>query len=541
MNRLILPTLITCAISIPCSMAAPGSTGGELRFSLHDDPKTLDPFLAADEAAEALSYLTEGVLVRINRLTQQPEPELATSWKIAKDGRRITFTLRQNVAFPDGSPFTAQDVVESFHRLLDPALHSPIADTFKTEKGSVKVSAEGNSTVVADFPAPTAGIERLFDQVAIVSSKASQRPAPGLGPFLIAERKAGVTIVLKRNPAYWKRDVDGRPLPRVDSIRLDIQQNRDLELLRFQRGELHLIDKLTPDLYDRLTTQAPATVIDAGPTLESEFLWFNQATRAPIADYKKTWFRSTVFRQAVSQAINRPDLCRVVYHGHASPAVGPVSPANKAWFKDTGPQAVDPAAASRLLEADGFKVQNKILHDRAGNVVEFSIVTNAGSKTRERIAVMIQQDLANLGIKVNIVTPDFPSLIERITRNLNYEVCLLGLVNVDPDPSGLMNVLLSSAANHPWNPSEKEPETKWEAEIDRLMLAQAATADNHARKQSFDRVQEILREQAPIVYLLHPNALSAISNHVSGVKPTAFFPHTFWDAEHLTVGKSPGP
>jgi peptide/nickel transport system substrate-binding protein len=515
---------------------------GELRFSLHDDPKTLDPFLAADESAEALSYLTEGVLIRINRLTQQPEPELATAWKIAPDGKRATFTLRRGVTFPDGSAFTAQDVVETFRRLLDPGLHSPIADTFKTDKGSVKVSAAGDYSVVADFPAPTAGIEQLFDQAAIVASKAAQRPAPGLGPFVIAERKPGVMIALKRNPVYWKRDSSGAPLPRVDSIRIDIQQNRDLELLRFQKGELHLIDKLTPDLYERIVAQAPASVVDAGPTLESEFLWFNMAARAPMPDFKRSWFRSTAFRRAISRAINRPDLCRVVYHGHASPASGPVSPANKTWFRAAGPPEFDPAAALKFLESDGFQMRNKVLYDRAGNVVEFSIVTNAGNKARERIAVMIRQDLENVGIKINVVTLDFPSLIERITRNLNYEACLLGLVNVDPDPSGLMNVLLSSASNHPWNPSEKQPETAWEAEIDRLMLAQAATADYRARRRNFDRVQEILYEQAPIIYLLHPNALSAVSTQISGVKPTAFFPHTFWDVEHLTItSKNPGP
>jgi len=102
-------------------------------------------------------------------------------------------------------------------------------------------------------------------------------------------------------------------------------------------------------------------------------------------------------------------------------------------------------------------------------------------------------------------------------------------------------VLLSSASNHPWNPSEKAPATAWEAEIDRLMLAQAATADYKARKKSFDRVQEIIWEQAPIIYLLHPNALSAVSPQLAGVKSTAFFPHTFWDAEHITIaGKTPG-
>jgi peptide/nickel transport system substrate-binding protein len=123
-----------------------------------------------------------------------------------------------------------------------------------------------------------------------------------------------------------------------------------------------------------------------------------------------------------------------------------------------------------------------------------------------------------------------------MTRTLNYEACLLGLVNVDPDPSELMNILLSSASNHPWNPSQKTPETAWEAEIDRLMLAQAATADYHTRKKNFDRVQEILHEQAPIVYLLHPNALVAVSRRVAGAKPTAFFPHTFWNAERLSTG-----
>jgi peptide/nickel transport system substrate-binding protein len=479
---------------------------GELRFALHDEPKTSDPLLIADESAEAIGYLTEGVLIRINRLTQKPEPELATSWKISKDSTKITFQLRPNI--------TSDVVVKTFERLLDPALHSPIADTFKTDKGTVKVTAQGPSTVTAEFPAPTASIEIMFDQVAIGS---------GLGPFVVAERKPGVFILLKKNPAYWKK-----PLPQVDTIRIDIEQNRDLELLRFKRGEIQLIDKLTPDLFERIPE-----AVDAGPTLDSEFLWFNQAKRAPIQEHTKDWFRSAAFRHAVSQAIQRADLCRVVYRGHATPAVGPIAPSNKLWFKEVPTPKVDPL---KLLISDGFRLENGVLRDRAGNAVEFSLITNAGSKTRERMAAMIQEDLSKLGIKINIVTLDFPSLIERMTRTLNYEACLLGLVNVDPDPSEMMNILLSSASNHPWNPSQKVPETPWEAEIDRLMLAQAATADYHVRKKNFDRVQEILREQEPIIYLLHPNSLSAVSKQLIGVKPTTFFPHTFWDAEHISVG-----
>ena len=105
----------------------------------------------------------------------------------------------------------------------------------------------------------------------------THRPAPGLGRS-DRRRKPGVSIVLKRNPAYWKQT----RCRMLDSIRIDIEQNRDLELLRFRRGEIQLIDKLTPDLYERLASDAPGTAVDAGPTLDSEFLWFNQARRAPI-------------------------------------------------------------------------------------------------------------------------------------------------------------------------------------------------------------------------------------------------------------------
>lgn len=508
----------------------------ELRFALHSEPKQLDPLLVANDSAEAIRYLTEGVLIRINRLTQKPEAELASSWQVTNGGKRVVFTLRRGVKFPDGSPFTAKDVVATFQRLFDPALHSPLADTFKTDKGEVRVTAQGDYTVVADFPASAGAFERLFDQVPILSAVAKQRPAPGLGPFVIAEHSPGSHLLLKRNASYWKRQADGKPLPVLDGLRIEFQQNRDLELLRFRRGELELIDSLTPDLYERLAKEAAGQAIDAGPTTDVEFLWFNMAPQSPLPAYKKAWFQSQAFRRAVSEAISRNDLSRVVYRGHASLAAGYVSPANKQWYNaKLAPHRFDSGAAAKRLSQAGFALKSGVLQDAGGHPVEFSLITNAGSKTREPMAAMIQQDLAKLGIKVNIVTLDFPSLIQRITRTLDYETCLLGFVNIDIDPNGIMNILLSSAANHPWNPSQKTPATPWEAEVDKLMLAQAASSDAAARKKSFDRVQEILLEQSPAVFLLHPNSLSAVSPKVRGAKPVPFYPRTFWDAEHLTL------
>ncbi|HBY59637.1 MAG TPA: hypothetical protein DEH78_07420 [Solibacterales bacterium] len=175
------------------------------------------------------------------------------------------------------------------------------------------------------------------------------------------------------------------------------------------------------------------------------------------------------------------------------------------------------------------------MRDAAGNAVEFSVITNAGSKPRERMAVLIQSDLARVGIKLNVVTLDFPALVERIMKSLDYEACLLGLMNVELDPNSQMNVWLSTSAMHPWNPSQAKPETPWEAEIDRLMHAQAASADPKERKAAFDRVQRIVRDEAPVIYLVHKNVLTAVHPRVANAQPVILFPQSYWNAESLAV------
>jgi peptide/nickel transport system substrate-binding protein len=150
---------------------------------------------------------------------------------------------------------------------------------------------------------------------------------------------------------------------------------------------------------------------------------------------------------------------------------------------------------------------------------------------------MLQQDLAALGIKLNVVTLDFPSLIERITKSFQYEACLLGLVNVDLDPNAQMNVWLSSSGTHQWNPSQKTPATAWEAEIDRLMRQQASSTDDGKRKAAFDRVQQIAWEQAPFLYLVNKNALAAISPALRNVAPTVLRPQVVWNVDRLWIAK----
>ncbi len=349
---------------------------------------------------------------------------------------------------------------------------------------------------------------------------------------MVADYKPGSTLLLKKNPNYWKTDAQGRKLPYLDSIRLDIQPNRDVEMLRFKRGELDLINSLDSEYFDKLAATSPQLVHDAGPSLDSEQMWFNEVARAPLPGYKKNWFRSASFRRAVSEAINRDDLSRVVFRGHAQPAIGPVSPANKFWFNaKLKAETYSPDAALKALQGEGFRLENGTLKDKDGNAVVFSIITNAGNKYREsawpRDDSGRPAENRHSGERRESAL-DFPSLIERMTQTFDYEAILLGLTNVGLDPSEQMNVWLSSSDNHQWNPSEKAPETAWEAEIDKLMREQASSADVKKRKQSFDRVQEIALEQAPFIYLVNRNALSAVAATVQGASPVILAPQTYW-------------
>src|SRR5579871_6107857 len=124
---------------------AVGQTSNELHFCVKADPKTLNPLQVADDASETVRYLTGGVLLRVNRLTQEAEPELATSWKVTDGGKTITFKLRDGLHFSDGTPFSADDVAYTVQQLMDPALHSPTGDSFRSGEGRVLTSvAKGN-------------------------------------------------------------------------------------------------------------------------------------------------------------------------------------------------------------------------------------------------------------------------------------------------------------------------------------------------------------------------------------------------------------
>lgn len=508
---------------------------GELVWTIGYDPKTFDPAKVDDQESETVRYLTAGVLLRLNRLTQQIEPELAESWSVSPDGRTVRFTLRPDLEFSDGSSLTAHDVVGSIRRVLLPSTDAPVAEEFLVP-AKVTVEAPDDRTIVVHLPQRVIGIGRVFDEVAIEPAGRSSEERVTAGPFVVSDYLRAQYVRLRRNPHFAGKDAGGRPLPYASGIRLDILENNEQQIRLFLRGEYDLIDGLPPDYFELLRRRSPASVRDLGPSLNTEQMWFNQSPGSPLPAWEKAWFASRSFRVAISQAIDRNDLAHIAYEGHATAAYSFISPANSLWY-NRGLRAPhsDAAAARAALAAAGFRRNGSVLLDPQGHAVRFSILTNTGNAARQKMATLIQQDLAALGIQVTVVTLDFPALIDRLMHTQNYEACLLGLENVDVDPNAMMNIWVSSSPNHQWNPSEKTPATPWEAEIDRLMQLQASTGRDAERRNAVDRVQQIVADEQPFIYLVYPNLLVAASPRLEGVRAAVVAPHLSWNAESLQL------
>lgn len=534
---LVLLAITACGVSFLTSGTTSGSatgSGGVLRLCIAGDPDTFDPLQETNENFGIVLYLTGGTLLRIDRVTDEVRPELAESWTIDPKGRSISFRLRSGLKFSDGTPLTAEDVARTLRMAFDPKNASPVADAFRSERGFPDIDVASPQQIAIRYPVTKAGLERLFDQFYIAPAGSARIPASA-GPFFVSDYRPGVAVILKRNPHYWKRDSAGNQLPYLDSIRLDIQSNRDTEVSRFLRGEIDMIRKLDPKDFTRVSKQMPAAARDLGPSMDSEFLWFNQAP-ASLPAWKREWFTNAAFRHAVSAAIDRDDLARIAYLGHAHPAVGPLSPANKYWFDaELQPVRFDPGLAVKSLQAEGFTLRDGVMRDKDGHAVEFSLITNAGNPSRQEVAALIQADLHKIGIQVGIVTLDFGSLVERITKTSQYDACLLGFTNMAVDPNDQMNFWLSSGPQHAWWPEQKSPFTKWEARIDQLVLAQASESSRELRRQAFYEVQRIMVDQEPVIYLVNPNHLSAIAPALPEFRFSAIYPQPLANIETVRL------
>ena len=537
-----------------------GRYGGQLVVSLRSEPKTLNPVTMTDNPSKEVIWRMMADLVHINRFTQQTEPALAKSWKVSPDGLRYTLKLRRGLRFSDGHPLDADDVLFSFQVYLDEKVHAPQRDLLIVGGKPIVVRKLDSETLVFELARPYGVGDRLFDGFAILPRHLLQKAysegtlaqawslttppgqIAGLGPFRLKQYVPGQRLVLERNPHYWKADRKGNRLPYLDELVFLIVPSEDAQVIRFQAGDTDAISRLNAENYAVLERQQQArgyTMSDIGPGLEYNFLFFNlndlTARSLPQIARKQAWFRQLNFRQAVSAAIDREGIVRLVYQGRAEPLWGQVSPGNKLWANQAlprPPRSLD--RARELLRAAGFSWKaDGTLVDAGGEAVEFSIASSASNAERTKMAAIIQDDLKQLGMSVHVVPLEFRALLARVLDSRDYEVCVLGLASGDGDPNGDMNVWLSSGPQHLWNPGQAQPATPWEAEIDRLMQGQLTARKYSERKRLYDRVQQIVAENQPMIFLVSPHLLVGAKHGLGNFRPAVLDHYTLWNVEEL--------
>ena len=536
-----------------------GRYGGTLVVGQRTEPKTLNPVTAADAPSREVIGLMMADLIHINRASQQVEASLAKSWTVSRDGRAFTLKLRRGLRFSDGQPFDADDVLFTFQVYLDEKVHSPQRDLLIVGGKPLEVQKVDSYTVRFTLAQPYAAAERIFDSLAILPRHLLEKPyhegkfaqvwnvstSPaeicGLGPFRLKEYVAGQRMVLERNPYFWKVDQKKNRLPYLDQVAFLFVGNEDAQVIRFQAGDTDLISRLNSENYNLLAKERQNQsykLFDLGPSLEYNFLMFNLNDLKPGLDQiaeKQKWFSDLRFRQAISAAIDREGIVKLVYGTLAVALWGNVSPSNRLWVDQTLPHPARSVERAReLLKSAGFSWRNDgQLLDVKGKAVEFSIITSSSNNQRSKMATIIQDDLSKLGMDVHVVPLEFRAVLDRVFQTYDYEAAVMGLGGGDADPNPEMNVWLSSGGTHLWHLGEAKPATEWEGQIDQLMKKQMVELKYSRRKRLYDQVQQIIAANLPYIFLATPDILVGAKKNLANFKPAILEPSALWNVEQL--------
>ena len=525
-----------------------GREGGELRFVLSSDPRTLNPALAQETSSTAvLSDLFTG-LTKTDLKTMRVVPDLAEGWEEKEDGRLYIFYLRRGVRWSDGEPFTAEDVVFTYRDIyLNPQIPNSTGDMFKgilKSREDIENFVKKIDDYTVEFRLPESfapflnalsapilpkhKLEKFVKEGNFMTAwnvNTDPKDIVGTGPYRLKRYIKGVMVEYEANPYYYEHDNSNRQLPYIRRKIGYIVQDPDTALLKYSLGEIDYMGVRPQDVLF-MSRIKNTTLYDLGPTPSTTFLVFNQNPSSGIPKYKLRWFQNRDFRIAISHAIDREGMCYLVYNGLADPLYGPITPANRPYYTEGlfPVYEYNLKKARAILESLGFKDRNGDgwLEDPEGNTLEIVLLTNAGNKEREAIGNMIKEDLEKIGIKVIFRPIDFNSLVSRLTSPpYDWEAVIIGLTG-SMDPHFGRNVWHSSGTLHMWNPRQGKPQTHWEKEIDELFDLGARETNFEKRVEIYRRAYRIIAEEQPMIFLATPKSMLAVRNKFENLFPTVW-------------------
>ena len=540
-----------------------GARGGRLVVADRSAPQSFNYLMAADAVSLNISFFVMSArLAEFDHDRQQYVPGLAESWQAGNGGKSFMVKLRDGLKFSDGAPLTADDVLFTFRLLSDEKLHPPaFYDAMLIDGQPMKASKVDERTIKLELPHAVAAIEPYLYNVGVLprhkleaaytkgeaDKQWSLTAAPAdfavSGPFTLKEYVAGQRTVLKRNDHYWKKDGSGNQLPYLDEVVVEVISDANTSALKFQNGELDVLDDIRPADYATMKDRTSAFALrDLGPRLQTDYFWFNLndgkgSDGKPLVDpVKRAWFTDVRFRQAIAHAIDRAAIIQNVLRGLGTPLRGAVSPGNKAWVNDGIPAYdFDLKKSQDLLKEAGFRLSENgaPLIDAGGHPVEFTLAVAENVAVRKQMATMIQEDLAKLGIKVNVTPIEDKAFSELYRKSLKYEAAIHGFSPSDTDPSTLNAVLKTGGQQRFWFINQKAANAEWEKRLDQLMSEQAEESDSGKRREKFNEVQRIFAEQAPMIPLVVRHFVSGAKVNLGNFRSSFLPPRSLWNADEL--------
>ncbi|OFJ50828.1 ABC transporter substrate-binding protein [Mycolicibacterium grossiae] len=473
-----LLSLVACA---PAERVDLGQSSGNLIAAIGGEPDQLDPQkTSAYFSFEVLENVFDTLVEPDANLTMRPA--LAESWTVSPDQLQWTFRLRRGVTFHDGSPFTADDVVYSYRRIIDEKLSN--VDKFAAV---TDVRAAGPDTVVIRVKQPTPNLLTNlggFKGMAIVSRRnvesgqIATHPV-GTGPFSFVSQRSGDSITLAANPSYWGG------APAIPGVTFQFISEPSTALSALQAGEIDWTDSIPTQRVQQLLDDE-SIHLAVTPSNDYWYLALNEA-RAPWNDVR--------VRQAIAYAIDRDAIVQATSYGTAV-ANQLAIPQGNPWYVPYDRYRYDVDEAKRLLAEAGI----------TGSLPLDMLVTSEYPET-VTAAQVIADNLAPLGVEVNIRTVDMATWLDEQNTG-HFDMLMMGwLGNIDPDD-------FYYAQHHTGGSNNAQKFS--DPEVDRLLDAGRVQVDREARAADYARAATRIADEVSYLYLYNPSVIQGWRPDLTG-------------------------
>ena len=512
---------ILLAVAACSGGGAPGDSstpvrGGTLTYASGDaEPTCLDPHVGGNypQALLATQYIEE--LVGLD--DGEPTPELATKWSTSDDGKTLTFTLRDDVTFTDGTPFDAAAVVANIEHVQDPATASSTG--YLALQSIAKATATDDRTVTLSLSRPDAALLESFSQpwVGMESPKALQRKQAtncespvGTGPFRVTDWKHGDRVTLTKNADYTPLG-GSTTKPRLDGLTWRFLPDSTSRYAALQSGQVDVIDNAQPDQLEAASSKAAIRDLDAPRPGASNRLELNSGHGV---------FQDESVRKAFIAAAEIDPGLKSLFLGTAKRSYSVLSSVEPTSYSDKALFGYDPSEAERLLDAAGWKENGDGVREKDGKplTVTFPVSTNQSVPAERSLFQQIQASEAKVGISVKLEELDLSSWYAALAKN-QYDVVSAPYTKVGPD---VLRILYDSASITP-APSGYFANLAQldDPALDRLLERAAQTADAAERADLVEQAQQTILESRTVLPLYDQQNHFLYRSAVHGISTTS--------------------